>query len=403
MSNDFMTFNDALKALEHLFKAGLCPNLIGETGIGKTELMAQYTMARGMDLIPLQVSQIEPSDFVGLYKVDENNRTMTCPPSWLPHKAPTKSTKGQAQAKEAIDQLRKLFTGEINPNGGVIFLDEINRGHEDIRQALYQLVNERRIHTYVLPDNYVVAAACNPASEGYEVAEFDAALINRFAWIKFRPEAHETLAYLTGKYGKNNPVLDWIKSDQGLIDYGTDTWNVGGLRFSPRILEKSIKLYTATKGEGDEFRRKLFSTFMQPEKVASLLDYLEKAEYVNFEDVINGANKEDIKKLIDEKAVGILMTIVSSLSDVFMNYEFGAGVNTPYFKAKDEAIVAERVTSFLAAAGSEYCGGFLENLQLGFHNNKKGIVYTDSFTQNIGMDILKDHYKMLDKKVSAKV
>jgi len=49
----------------------------------------------------------------------------------------------------------------INPNGGIIFLDEVNRGHEDIRQSLYQLINKREIHTYKLPEGYTIVAAAN--------------------------------------------------------------------------------------------------------------------------------------------------------------------------------------------------------------------------------------------------
>ena len=398
MSNNFMNFKETLLALEYLFEARLCPNLIGETGIGKTELLAQYTIKRGMDLIPLQVSQLEPSDFVGLYKTTDDDRTMNCAPNWLPYKDATEATTGAAAAKEAIDQLRKVFTGEINPNGGVIFLDEINRGHEDIRQALYQLVNERRIHSYVLPDNYVVCAASNPASEGYEVNEFDDALVNRFAWIKFRPEVSETIKYLQSKYGKS-PVLEWVNSDSAMVDYGSDEWEVDGLRFSPRILEKSIKLYKTVKGERKDFRRKLFSTFMQEEKVASLLSYLEAMEYINFEDVIKGSKKKDIKKLIDNKETGLLMTITTSLSDVFMNYEFGGGDDTEYFKANDEDVIAERVTSFLAEAGEEFCAAFLDNLHQGFHN-KKSIVQTQAFANNVGQGVLKQHVKMMKKGVS---
>jgi len=393
-----MNFAEALKAIDYFFEAGLCPNLIGETGIGKTELLAQYTIARNMDLIPLQVSQIEPSDFVGLYKVDENNRTMTCPPNWLPHIEAAKGKQPNKEVKEVIDKLRQIFTGEINPNGGVIFLDEINRGHEDIRQALYQLVNERRIHTYVLPDNYYVAAACNPSSEGYEVAEFDDALINRFAWLKFRPEVSETLSYLEGKYGKNNHVLAWVKSTSGdMIDYGADDWEVKGLRYSPRIMEKSIRLHETTKSHGEtkEFRRKLFSCFMVEEQVGSLIGFLDKMDYINFKNVINGSKKKDAQKLIDDKANGIILTIINNLADVFRNYKFGAEKDNEFFKYKDEDIVAERVTAFIGACGEEYATAFLNNIgDSNFHDTKKrSIVWTKSFTQNIGKDVLNEFAK----------
>ena len=141
MAYSFMNFKETFKAIGYFLEAGIAPNLTGETGIGKTELLAHYATSKGMDLIPLQVAQIEPSDLVGLYKTDDENRTVTCPPNWLPYKE-QKADDGSTIVKtpeDIINKLRQQFTGEINPNGGIIFLDEVNRGHEDIRQALYHL------------------------------------------------------------------------------------------------------------------------------------------------------------------------------------------------------------------------------------------------------------------------
>lgn len=389
--SSFMNFKETMLALDYLFEAGLTPNLIGETGIGKTELLAQYTMNKGMDLIPLHVSQIEPSDLVGLYKTTEDDRTMTCPPNWLPYKASSKEDKSKQQTnKESIDQLRKIFTGEINPNGGVIFLDEVNRGHEDIRQAIYQLVNERRVHTYVLPANYYIAAASNPGSQGYEVNEFDDALMNRFAWIKFRPDTTETIGYLSNKHG-NNILLDWVKSDPSLIEYGSDDWDVeDGLRFSPRIMEKAIKLYksikTSRKGS-KEFTRKLFCSFMKEDLVAGFMAYAEQAELISFQDVIDGVNKKELKKLIDEKQNAHLATIVRNLSDIFATYEVGVSKGCEYFDEKDESVVIERVTSFIGDCGEEYARLFLEGLEEGF-SNPKSIVKTKAFLNNVGMKMV---------------
>jgi len=39
-----------------------------------------------MDCVVIHVAQLEPSDFIGLYKIDEDGRTSNCPPNWLPYK-----------------------------------------------------------------------------------------------------------------------------------------------------------------------------------------------------------------------------------------------------------------------------------------------------------------------------
>ena len=64
-----MNFKETLKFLPMIHKTSLVPLLLGETGIGKTELAAEYAAVLEYHLIVIHVSQLEPSDFVGLYQI----------------------------------------------------------------------------------------------------------------------------------------------------------------------------------------------------------------------------------------------------------------------------------------------------------------------------------------------
>lgn len=375
-----MNFSEVRKFLPMIFQTNLRPCLLGHTGIGKTECITQFAQEFGLDLIIIHVAQLEPSDFVGLYHVNEDGRTDNCSPSWLPYKEETTAKGGKVvnakatSTEEIAHVLKKAGAGVINPKGGIVFLDEVNRAHEDMRQALYQFLQSGEIHTYALPKGdpsklnelglpmgkYHIATAANPSSEGYETYEFDPALMNRLAWVNFTPKFEETKTYLEGKYGRN-PVLSWIDSNKGLVDYG-DEFQINGLLYSPRMTENHIKLFNASKKEGKEFRRKVFETIMPKDKVQSFMSYLEEIEYINYKDVMNGLKGDKAKKLeilIKDNRMDILSTITNDLSDFFLTHKLG---NTSDL-IKDEKEAVKNTVDFLESLKDELICTFIDGLK----------------------------------------
>ena len=367
------------------FQTNLVPMLLGHTGIGKTELVQQLAESMGVDLIILHVAQLEPSDFVGLYKINEDGRTSNCPPNWLPYKTGERKTLDfdkTKTGKNLVSFLAHGMDGYINPKGGIIFLDEINRGHEDIRQALYQLLTTKKIHTYALPENYKIVAAANP-SEHYETYDFDRALVNRFAWIKFEPDFSETINYLEGKHGRN-PITSWLYTNKDLLDLGNDDFEVSDMALSPRITENAIKLYEAVKGEKQEFQRKLFETIIQKEKVQSFLMYLEEIKHITFKDILEGKKKEKVKELLDKKRIDIISTLVLDLGDIFKKYELNEDV-TEYIPAGKETERIKNLSDFLKAVlengkFDDLVTAFLDILKRdGFNAKNKKSLYGDAY------------------------
>lgn len=64
--------------------------------------------------------------------------------------------------------------------GGVIFLDEMNQGSPAILNASFQLILDRALGEYKVPENYVILGACNPPAFNPTVSEFSMPLANRF-------------------------------------------------------------------------------------------------------------------------------------------------------------------------------------------------------------------------------
>lgn len=330
-----LSFKETRKLLDSIQKTRLVPCLIGHTGIGKTELVKQFCNDKGWDLITLHVAQLEPADFMGLPKATKEGTTQFCRPDWLP-------------TEEAS-----------NSKGTVIFLDEVNRGHEDIRQALYQLLTDKRLHNYKVPNNCYIIAAANPSND-YEVYEFDKALINRFAWIKIKPTPSETCKYLGSKYG-SNALLSWVNSDRSVLDVG-ESFNIDNMKFSGRSLENAIMLYNEIKGESRAFIRKSLMTIIPSEKAAAFMSYLEESETLSYKDILEGNKAEHLDKMIADNRMDVLSNLVSGLAQ--------------YYNSIDKVKKAElsRVLAFFNKLPSlEHLVTFNNNLE----NFKQHILYNN--------------------------
>ena len=351
-----MNFKETFHFIDVLRKTGtnLVPCLMGHTGIGKTELVEQYAAQRNMDCVVIHVAQLEPSDFIGLYKIDEDGRTSNCPPNWLPYK-----TSEEEEVKKSANKvsLTKLTKGVINPNGGIIFLDEVNRGHEDIRQSLYQLINKREIHTYKLPEGYTIVAAANP-SNSYETYEFDKALVNRFAWVKFQPDLSETFDYLGNKHGKSS-ILDWLKTDKSLLDLGEDDFPIDDMLLSPRMTENAILLYNEIANEDKTTKRKFLEALIQKEKVQSFLSFEEEMQHINFKEVILGKKQDKVKQLLRDKRLDVLSTITIHLAEYFEEFTFNGNGDDLIKKDKEKEAV-KNLTDFLLATPAELNTVFID-------------------------------------------
>jgi len=391
-----MNVAETLKFLNIIHHTTLVPVLLGHTGIGKTQVVRQLAKSQGKDLIIIHVAQLEPSDFVGLYHVIEN-RTQNCSPNWLPYKDITPEMKAKlielANDKDKVEVI-PYNQGYINPNGGIVFLDEFNRGHEDIRQAMYQFLDTKRIHTYALPDNYDLIAAANPPGI-YETYEFDKALKNRCAWIKFFPEPKETLSYLTATHGRSH-VTAWISKDLGggekavkaIIDYGQDDFKIDDLVYTPRSAENHIKLWEHLKTERKDFQIKALQTIMPEILVEQFITFSEDIQQVTWKDVVLGENKTKLKKMVDDNRLDVLSFVTGDLADFFSTYEFGKTKITEPFTAKDEEAVMKRVADFLhSTKGKELATTFIDNLR-GF-SNPRSIDQQPYFKEKIKGDKLK--------------
>jgi len=131
--------------------------LHGSPGVGKSAVVRQVAAQRGIDLIDLRLSQLDPVDLRGVPSVDTKKRiTSWNTPNFLP-------TDGK----------------------GILFLDEINSAAQATQAAAYQLVLDRKLGDYVLPPGWVIIAAGNRSTDRAIVNQMSTALKNRFIHLNY--------------------------------------------------------------------------------------------------------------------------------------------------------------------------------------------------------------------------
>lgn len=131
--------------------------LWGAPGVGKSDLVAAVAKDMKLELRDVRLSLLDPVDLKGFPTINAAKKQMT----WLP--ADFLPTKGK----------------------GLLFLDEMNSAPQSVQAAAYQLVLNRKIGDYVLPDGWSVLAAGNRASDRSVVHAMPAALANRFVHLDY--------------------------------------------------------------------------------------------------------------------------------------------------------------------------------------------------------------------------
>lgn len=157
----------------------------GAPGIGKTSVVKQFGKKLGVPVIEVILSLMEPTDVAGLPGVlpDVKKPDVKRSVNFLPMIWPLDNGDIEIQKEDG--------TKEIIPgNGGIIFLDEINRSHPAVQNVMLKVVLDREIASsnYKLPSKWLILAAANrPEDEpgGKGIKPMGVAFSNRFAHVNY--------------------------------------------------------------------------------------------------------------------------------------------------------------------------------------------------------------------------
>jgi MoxR-like ATPase len=181
----------------------------GPPGIGKSSIVAQVAAAHGLPCIDLRLSQLAPTDLRGL-PVALNGRSHWYPPEFLPE-----------------------------DGAGVLFLDEINMAPPTMQGMAQQLILDRKVGSYSVPEGWFIWAAGNREEDRAAVFDMPAPLANRFLHVEVSPSFEDFKAYALAR-GLHEHVLAFLSFRPELLHRG-DTLQPAWP--SPRSWEMASQLH----------------------------------------------------------------------------------------------------------------------------------------------------------------
>lgn len=200
-------------ALPLMFKARTTPLVWGYHGIGKSTAPQQFADENGHKLVNLRLGNLDAGDLIGLqdFATDQYTGQRTATKHFMP------------------DWLHNLMQFcQANPDKwGILHLDEINHIRRDLQSFIWQICLDRRLHTFVFPENLAVIASANPPTKDYPgTLDFkNKALLSRFCHLALRPDLAETLSYYRGP-GDIPEVALFLQEHPQLMNGTLDTFSV---------------------------------------------------------------------------------------------------------------------------------------------------------------------------------
>ncbi|MGF1642442.1 MAG: AAA family ATPase [Thiotrichales bacterium] len=129
--------------------------LWGPPGVGKSDLIRQIAAQHQVPLVDIRLSQMEPSDLRGI-PFRQGDLVEWAVPAMLPNR-------------------------ERHGAEGILFLDEITSAPPSVSAAAYQLILDRRLGQYEVPDGWAIFAAGNRQGDRGVTYTMPAPLANRFS------------------------------------------------------------------------------------------------------------------------------------------------------------------------------------------------------------------------------
>lgn len=162
--------SEAKRYIKHAaIKCGRSTFLWGPPGIGKSDVVKSIVNdakreGKKARLFDMRLSMCEPTDIMGIPYFNSNTGQMSwAPPVLLP-------TPEDGEENDLI----------------VLFLDEMNGAPPAVQAAAYQLILDRKVGAYSLPDNVAVIAAGNRETDKGVTFRMPKPLSNRFVHFETR-------------------------------------------------------------------------------------------------------------------------------------------------------------------------------------------------------------------------
>lgn len=155
--------------------------LWGAPGIGKSSIVKQIAEDKRVGFIDLRLALMDPTDLKGIPFYDKESHTaLWAPPAFLPR------------------------NGE-----GILFLDELNSAPPSVQASAYQLILDRKVGEYELPEGWAIVAAGNREGDRGVTYRMPSPLANRFVHFEMEVDVQDWRLWAYKK-GLDERVISYI-------------------------------------------------------------------------------------------------------------------------------------------------------------------------------------------------
>jgi len=156
--------------------------LAEELGLEYSDYIKDINNPKKFLLIDVRLSQLDPSDLRGIPVWDkEKGATVWLPPESFPR-----------------------------DGKGIIFFDELNLAPPLVQASAYQMILDRRLGTYVIPEGYMLIGAGNRLEDRANVFEMAAPLKNRFGHCQLTVPTVEAWTEWASKNGIDIRIIGFL-------------------------------------------------------------------------------------------------------------------------------------------------------------------------------------------------
>ena len=269
MSIDFATFTTVAP---HILDSKLPVLIRGRHGVGKSEVVYQIAAARNLPVVERRASQMTEGDLLG-----------------LPDTADTEINGRKATTWNAPDWLVTACEQPV-----MLFLDEVDRATQEVRQGLFELTDSRKINGWHLHADTLIVAAVNGGEHGaqYQVGEMDPAELDRWTVFDVEPSDEDWLKWANGKV--DSILWDFINQNRQHLEHKGD-FEPNKVYPSRRSWKRFNDTADSTGVFGEEGDRDLLfnlaTAFVGFEGAVSLRDFVEKYEWqVTIADILDAGD-----------------------------------------------------------------------------------------------------------------
>ena len=162
----------------------------GAPGIGKSSIVKQIAEEKEMQFLDLRLSLLDPTDLKGIpFFNAETKEGVWAKPSFLP---------------------------SVEGSRGILFLDEINTAPPAVQASAYQLILDRRVGEYELPEGWSIVAAGNRENDRGVVYKMPPPLANRFVHFEMEVDFNDWKAWAyTAKI--ESAIIAYLAYDKSML------------------------------------------------------------------------------------------------------------------------------------------------------------------------------------------